>query len=133
MKCPKHKTVIDESNPICPECHFPLQCPRHMEHIDLANRCARCGRPRNKPEPAQPHPHPNRCQAHMLEWDRNGNCGYCGRPPRDTLGPAWPGYAAAARRWEAAVKNAEEYLWSGTRDQPINTLAAKSHPISLRD
>ena len=110
MKCPKHKIVIDENQPLCPECHFPLKCPRHMEHVDIANRCERCGRRREHPEPGRPEPRPNRCYAHMIESDRNGNCGYCGRPPGDAIGPNWPGYPEAFRRWEEAVKRAAERL-----------------------
>ena len=110
LKCPKHRIVIDAENPLCLECHFPLKCPRHMERVNLANRCERCGRMRDDRRPAPPRPHPNRCHGHMIESDRNGNCGYCGRPAGDESGPRWSGYPAALRQWEEAVQRAGERL-----------------------
>lgn len=110
IKCPKHRTIIDESQPRCPECQFPLQCPQHMSYVDINNRCEICGRPRNQRTPKEPDRRPNRCHAHMIESDRNGKCGYCGRPANDPFGPAWPNYAAVMEHWNETVKKAEESL-----------------------
>lgn len=110
MKCPKHRIVIDEKRPFCPECRFPLQCPQHMQYVNISNCCEVCGRPRDERSPKPPKFHPNRCHAHMIESDRNGNCGYCGRPANDPFGPIRDSYATLVQQWEEAVAKAEQSM-----------------------